>query len=161
MSNFSGPGVYMVIPTNAKEMCLDVWGGGSNPGAPVRLDYNGMDRENQIWEVVAAGGDRGCPEVGVQDRQYHLLAVNSGLMLCAPVEGEMTGCVVATRSVRDPSTRWKISPAGNEAYYITSMAGTNLALSVQAGRRGRGEDLVVSPKVAQPYFQFELKTPPF
>ena len=34
-----------------------------------------------MWEIVAAGGDRGNPEVG--DRQYHIIGVDSGLMLCA------------------------------------------------------------------------------
>lgn len=38
-------------------------------------------QENLIWGIVAAGGSNGVPEVG--DREYHIIGVQSGLMLCA------------------------------------------------------------------------------
>ncbi|KAG9001001.1 hypothetical protein FRB94_005025 [Tulasnella sp. JGI-2019a] len=57
-------------------MCMDAWGW---TGPAVKLCENYRKMENQIWEIVAASGDFGDSEVG--ERQYHILAVNSGLML--------------------------------------------------------------------------------
>lgn len=37
--------------------------------------------ENGKWEIVAAGGTKGEPEIG--DREYHIIAVDAGLMMCA------------------------------------------------------------------------------
>ncbi|KAG9008184.1 hypothetical protein FRB93_006752, partial [Tulasnella sp. JGI-2019a] len=104
-------------PTNFKK--------GGNP-FPSSENYRKM--ENQIWEIVAASGDFGDSEVG--ERQYHILAVNSGLMLCAPDNVSRGLCTVGSRSVRHPSTRWKIVSAGNGAFYIISAGSANLALNV-------------------------------
>ncbi|KAG9023859.1 hypothetical protein FRB95_012391, partial [Tulasnella sp. JGI-2019a] len=125
MSDFSGPCVYMFIPTHAREMCMDAWGW---TGPAVKLCENYRKMENQIWEIVAASGDFGDSEVG--ERQYHILAVNSGLMLCAPDNVSRGLCTVGSRSVRHPSTRWKIVSAGNGAFYIISAGSANLALNV-------------------------------
>ncbi|KAG9020020.1 hypothetical protein FRB95_005252, partial [Tulasnella sp. JGI-2019a] len=37
MSNYTGPGIYMIIPMHSKEMCLDIWCGSTDPGTPVKL----------------------------------------------------------------------------------------------------------------------------
>ncbi|KAG9000999.1 hypothetical protein FRB94_005023 [Tulasnella sp. JGI-2019a] len=154
MSDFTGPGVYMVIPTHARDMCVDAWG-----RKHVKIYDNARCQENQIWEIVAAGGDFGDPEVG--DKQYHFLAVDSALVLCAPDNAAKGICSLGSRSVRHPSTRWKIVSAGGGAFYIVSAAGANLALNVTGGGRNRGDDLVVTTRAADSHFQFELKKPDF
>ncbi|KAG9023995.1 hypothetical protein FRB95_012228 [Tulasnella sp. JGI-2019a] len=84
-------------------------------------------------------------------------------MLCAPLDGSTSNCVVATRSVRHASTRWKLLSAGNGAYYIVSMltdpVGTRLALCGQGKNAGAGVE--IHPAESQKDFQFTLKKPNF
>jgi len=37
MSDYSGPGVYEIIPKHAQDMSLNVWGGASTSGTSVKL----------------------------------------------------------------------------------------------------------------------------
>ncbi|KAG9001526.1 hypothetical protein FRB94_004677 [Tulasnella sp. JGI-2019a] len=159
MSNYTGPGIYMIIPMHSKEMCLDIWCGSTDPGTPVKLYNNGNSGGlNQTFEIVAAGGKGGNPEVG--DREYHILGVNSGLMLCAPDNGSTEVCVMASRPVKNLSTRWTLVPLENGAFNIINAHASNAALSVRGGGRGSGTDLMIAPRSAGVlYQQFELKRP--
>ncbi|KAG9001534.1 hypothetical protein FRB94_004685 [Tulasnella sp. JGI-2019a] len=49
-------GNYTIVPRDATEMCLDVWGGSEAPGTPVKLDHQGNPAlVNQIFQVVQLG----------------------------------------------------------------------------------------------------------
>ncbi|KAG9022413.1 hypothetical protein FRB95_014818 [Tulasnella sp. JGI-2019a] len=160
MSDFSGPGAYMLFPLHAAGQCLDVSRRSTASGTKVILHSpNGPGLEHQLWEIVGAGGNAGDSEVG--DNQYHLLAAHSGRMLCAPENGLPGTCMTASRSIRHSSTRWKIAPAGKGAFYIMSVGGANLALAIDQGKKNPGSDLVVTTKVEAAHFQFELKLPNF
>jgi len=37
MSDYTGPGIYEILPKNAPEMSLNVWGGGTETGASVKI----------------------------------------------------------------------------------------------------------------------------
>jgi len=37
MSDYTGPGIYEILPNNAPDKSLNVWGGGTATGTPIKL----------------------------------------------------------------------------------------------------------------------------
>ncbi|KAM4060616.1 ricin-type beta-trefoil lectin domain-like domain-containing protein [Hirsutella rhossiliensis] len=158
MSDYTGPGVYEFYPANALGRRMSVWGGGATVGTAVKL-YAAGKTENLAWEIVAAGGDKGDPEVG--DRQYHIVGVQSGLMLCAAENGSDSECTISTRPVRHGSCRWKMIPAKNGYYYFASVLNPDKWLAVRGGQDADGAPLMTWAKTEVSHFQFKLKKPDY
>jgi len=161
MSEYTGPGVYELIPGNAPTKAVGV-SGESSIGAAVKLSPATPQSDNVLWEIVAAGGTNGEPVVGdpeVGDRQYHILAAGSGLMLCAAEDGSKSNCLISTRSVRHPSCRWKMVPLQNGKYNFQNALGANSWLAVKGAATADGSDVMTWTKEENPHFQFTLKRP--
>ncbi|KAG9021355.1 hypothetical protein FRB95_002339 [Tulasnella sp. JGI-2019a] len=102
------------------------------------------------------------PVVTLEIRRSERGSITSSLSIldsCYNVSRDL--CTVGSRSVRHPSTRWKIVSAGNGAFYIISAASANLALNVNGAGKKREDELMVSTRVAEAHFHFELKKPGF
>ena len=131
MSDYTGPGMYEIIPYNAQNMSLNVWGGATKAGTQVKLYERSPKAQNTQFEFVAAGGEKAKPENGA--REYHIIGANTGLYLAMNDSGNIT---MELRPPLDLSIRWRISHAGNGAFYINS-ADTKKA--VQLNVRGAGK----------------------
>jgi len=156
MSDYTGPGTYTIIPMNARDKSLNLWGGGnSKPGTQIKLYPKDPVSNNTVWEIAAAGGKNGQPESG--DREYHILSVSSGLYVtcsetkAAVVTGEIKSCL-------DPSVRYKLQPAGNGAYYINCVNGEQL--NVKGGASTTGTDIISWSAETGANAQFILKVAP-
>ncbi|KFY07251.1 hypothetical protein V492_07322 [Pseudogymnoascus sp. VKM F-4246] len=158
MSDYTGPGVYEISPANALGKRVSAWGGATTSGTAVKL-YSPAQAENLIWEIVAAGGERGDPETG--NRQYHIIGVQSGLLLCAAQDGTDTDVTLSTRSVRHGSSRWEIIPAKNGYYQFASALNRNKWLAVRGQLNADGTPLMTYAKTDAPHFQFKLSKPNF
>ncbi|KAM0270841.1 hypothetical protein ACHAQH_009322 [Verticillium albo-atrum] len=156
MSDYSGPGIYDIIACNAPTRRVSVWGGGSTVGSDVKL-YHASQGQNMVWEIVAAGGTEGNPEMG--DRQYHIIGVESGLMLCAAENGSDSQCKISTRNVRHGSCRWKMIPCGDGSYFFASVLNESKHLAVSGGSDTDGAMLMTYAKTDASHFKFKLKKP--
>ncbi|KAL7778163.1 hypothetical protein CFE70_004839 [Pyrenophora teres f. teres 0-1] len=105
MSDYSGPGLYEIIPQHAQKMSLNVW----------------------------AGGSSAKPEIG--DREYHIIAGNSGLYLAYDDAGKVT---VQLRAPLDTSIRWKLAYAGNGAFCVNGKK----QLNVRGGGKENGTEVI-------------------
>ncbi|PSN71219.1 hypothetical protein BS50DRAFT_487014 [Corynespora cassiicola Philippines] len=145
MSDYSGPGVYEIVPFHANGMSLNVWGGGKSAGTQVKLYQRSPNSQNAQFEIVAAGGTQAHPENG--DREYHIIAVHSGLYIAANVTTEL-------RSPLDASIRWKLTRVGNGAFYN---AGAKKQLNVRGAGKDAGTELITYDFAEASNSQFFLK----
>ncbi|CAE7033608.1 hypothetical protein P3342_007107 [Pyrenophora teres f. teres] len=136
MSDYSGPGLYEIIPQHAQKMSLNVWGGATTAGTAVKLYDRTPSAKNTHFEIVAAGGSSAKPEIG--DREYHIIAGNSGLYLAYDDAGKVT---VQLRAPLDTSIRWKLAYAGNGAFCINSVNGKK-QLNVRGGGKENGTEVI-------------------
>ncbi|KAF2137334.1 uncharacterized protein K452DRAFT_321883 [Aplosporella prunicola CBS 121167] len=155
MSDYTGPGIYEIVPRIATNKALNVWGGGNKAGTPVRLYPSRPTQENAKFEIVLAGGSSGDHEVG--PRHYHILSYNSGLYLTAPSsQGQGKQVVMNIGPVADESLRWKLLPAGDGAFNVVSAKG-DLHLNVEGSNTQDGANVIVWPRESFPNSQFYIK----
>ncbi|KAF1923731.1 uncharacterized protein M421DRAFT_74449 [Didymella exigua CBS 183.55] len=143
MSDYSGPGTYTIHPKHAPNMSLDVWGGATSAGTPLKLYERVPGAKNHQFAIVAAGGTQGKPETG--DREYLIIAVNSGLYVTTEL-----------RSPLDPSIRWKLRHTGNGCFYIDNV-GTAKQLNVRGSGQGNGTEIITYAPFEAENSQFLLK----
>ncbi|KAI1516062.1 Ricin-type beta-trefoil lectin domain containing protein [Pyrenophora tritici-repentis] len=99
--------------------------------------------KNTHFEIVAAGGTSAKPEIG--DREYHIIAGNSGLYLACDDADKIT---VQLRAPLDASIRWKLAHVGNGAFCINSVNGKK-QLNVRGAGKENGTEMIMydmSPK---------------
>ncbi|KAF1364079.1 hypothetical protein EJ07DRAFT_162590 [Lizonia empirigonia] len=136
MSDYTGPGVYEILPKHAPEMSVNIWGGSTAAGTALKLYQRTPSAENTHFAIVAAGGTNGKPEKG--DREYHIIAVNSGLYVSSNGTMKVTA---ELRSPLDGSIRWKFAPAGDGSFYITNVY-SNKQLNVRGAGKESGTDII-------------------
>ncbi|KAH6642393.1 ricin B lectin domain-containing protein [Boeremia exigua] len=151
MSDYSGSGVYELVPMNAQDMSLNVWGGAQSPGTQVKLYPRTASARNTQFAIVAAGGTQGKAEKG--DREYLIIACNSGLYVAANDAMQVT---TELRSPLDLSVRWKLQHAGNGAFYINNV-GTGKQLNVRGGYKESGTEIITYMLTENGNAQFVLK----
>ncbi|CAN9203465.1 unnamed protein product [Alternaria alternata] len=133
MSDYTGPGMYEILPKHAPEMSLNVWGGATTAGTPIKLYPRTKQANNTHFEIVSAGGYYAQPEKG--NREYHIICANSGLYLCMNDSGGKI-----TQEIRPPldnAVRWNIAYAGNGTFYINNVNGQKRQ---QINVRGAGKE---------------------
>ncbi|KAL1792889.1 hypothetical protein ACET3X_009396 [Alternaria dauci] len=133
MSDYTGPGMYEILPKHAPEMSLNVWGGATKAGTPIKLYQRTTGANNTHFEIVSAGGTSAMSEKG--DREYHIICANSGLYLCMNDEGGKITSEI--RPPLDTAIRWKIAYTGNGAYAINNASSK---AKQQLNVRGSGKD---------------------
>ncbi|CAN9481835.1 unnamed protein product [Alternaria alternata] len=130
MSDYTGPGMYEILPKHAPEMSLNVWGA-TSPRT--------KEAKNTHFEIVSAGGYNAQPEKG--DREYHIICANSGLYLCMNDSGGKI-----TQEIRPPldnAVRWKIAHTGNGTYTINNADGQKKQqLNVNGEGKDSGTDVI-------------------
>ncbi|KAL1653698.1 hypothetical protein SLS61_003846 [Didymella pomorum] len=152
MSDYSGDGVYEILPKHAQDMRLKVWGGASTAGTPIKLYPCTSGAKNTQFVIVAAGSTQGKPEKG--DCEYLIIAVDSGLYVAANDAIQVT---TELRSPLDLSIRWKLRHARNGAFYIENV-GTGKQLNVRgAGKETGMEVITYAPTESAENAQFILK----
>ncbi|KAJ8112548.1 hypothetical protein OPT61_g5109 [Boeremia exigua] len=151
MSDYSGPGIYEIVPVSAPGMNLNVWGGAQTPGTQLKLYPRTSSGRNTQFAIVASGGTQGKPEKG--DREYLLIAVNSGLYIASNDDALVT---TELRSPTDGTIRWRLQHAGNGAFYINN-AGTGKQLNVRGGAKETGTEIIVYSPTEAGNSQFFLK----
>ncbi|KAF3050856.1 hypothetical protein E8E11_009667 [Didymella keratinophila] len=151
MSDYPGDGVYEILPKHAQSMSLNVWGGASIAGTPIKLYPRTPGAKNTQFMIVAAGGTQGKPERG--DREYLIIAVNSGMYVAANDAIQVT---TGLRSPLDPSIRWRLRHAGNGAFYIENV-GTGKQLNVRGAGKDTGTELIIYAPAEAGNAQFILK----
>ncbi|KAI4948940.1 hypothetical protein J4E91_005402 [Alternaria rosae] len=137
MSDYTGPGLYEIIPKYVPSMSLNVWGAATTAGTQVKLYPRTKSANNTHFEIVAAGGIDGKAEKG--DREYHIIAGNSGLYLTSA--GPSQVIKTELRKPLDSSIRWKIVHCGNGAYRINNVDGKTQLNVSQVGKTS-GTDLI-------------------
>ncbi|KAI1546886.1 agglutinin ssa-like protein [Pyrenophora tritici-repentis] len=140
MSDYSGPGLYEIIPQHAQKMSVNVWGGATTAGTEVKLYDRTPTAKNTHFEIVAAGGTSAKPEIG--DREYHIIAGNSGLYLACDDADKIT---VQLRAPLDASIRWKLAHVGNGAFCVNGKK----QLNVRGAGKENGTEMIMydmSPK---------------
>ncbi|KNG45543.1 hypothetical protein DDE82_008313 [Stemphylium lycopersici] len=55
MSDYTGPGNYEILPFDAQNMSLNVWGGATTAGTAIKLYINTVDGRKQL---NVRGGDK-------------------------------------------------------------------------------------------------------
>ncbi|KAF2627068.1 hypothetical protein BU25DRAFT_393664 [Macroventuria anomochaeta] len=152
MSDYTGPGIYEILPKHAQDMSLNVWAGANTAGTQVKLYSRTPGARNSQFAIVAAGGTQGKPEKG--DREYHIIAVNSGLYVASNDAIQVT---TELRSPLEASIRWKLQHAGNGAFYINSVV-TGKQLNVRGGGKESGTEIITYPPTEGANSQFLLKS---
>ncbi|KAI4666530.1 uncharacterized protein J4E79_002569 [Alternaria viburni] len=138
MSDYTGPGLYEILPRYAPEMSLNVWGAATKEGTQVKLYQRTKSANNTHFEIVAAGGTDAKPEKG--DREYHIIAACSGLYLTSA--GPKAGYIkTELRKPLDSTIRWKIVHCGNGSYRINNVDGKT-QLNVAGGGKTSGTDMI-------------------
>ncbi|CAN9381618.1 unnamed protein product [Alternaria alternata] len=133
MSDYTGPGMYEILPKHAPEMSLNVWSAGKTAGTPIKLYPRTTKANNTHFEIVSAGGNRARPEQG--DREYHIICANSGLYLCMnDAGGKITSEI---RPPLDTAIRWNIAHTGNGTFAINNVDGK---MKQQLNVRGAGKE---------------------
>ncbi|RMZ70335.1 agglutinin ssa [Pyrenophora seminiperda CCB06] len=138
MSDYTGPGLYEILPIYAQTMSLNVWGNEKTAGTAVKLYNRTADAKNTHWEIVAAGGVNAKPESG--DREYHIIAANSGLYLAMNTR-ENSGVTVELRAPLDPTIRWKLAYCRNGAFCINNV-NNQKQLNVNGGAKAVGTEII-------------------
>ncbi|USP74422.1 hypothetical protein yc1106_01696 [Curvularia clavata] len=154
MSDFTGPGIYTIVPFHAQDRELDVWGNATAAGTPLKLYKKTPGAPNHQFLIVDAGGANCHPEKG--DREYLIIAVNSGLYLTAGAEGK--GVTMELRAPKDGAIHWKLAHAGNGAFYINH-ASDSKQLNIRGGGKDEGTEVITYGLATSANCQFLLKFP--
>ncbi|KAJ9650276.1 hypothetical protein H2198_010411 [Neophaeococcomyces mojaviensis] len=137
MSDYTGPGLYEIVPVVAQDKNLNVWTGTKDQGAQIKLYRRNPSTENAQFEIVSAGGAWAQPEKG--DREYHILVVHSGLYVTA---GDEPGVITQElRSPLDGKVRWKIVGTGDGSYQINNVNG-KVQFNVRGSGTSEGTELI-------------------
>ncbi|KAG9185415.1 hypothetical protein G6011_07959 [Alternaria panax] len=120
-------------------MSLNVWGGATTVGTPIKLYERTPKANNTHFEIVSAGGYFARPEKG--DRGYHIICANSGLYLCLnDPAGKITAKI---RPPLDTAVRWNIAHVRNGAYAINNVNGDKkLQLNVRGAGKESGTEVI-------------------
>ncbi|KAM0704009.1 hypothetical protein Q7P35_008241 [Cladosporium inversicolor] len=144
MSNYTGPGLYVLLPQHAPGQVAAVNGANASSGAVV-LTYNQSSHTNNLyWQIVHAGRD-----------EYIFLNWETGLYMCSSVADGANAGLVKGKLIApsDETCRWKIIPAldaqasvaNSGTYYIVSVK-TGQVLNVQSASTGNLSSIITYTK---------------
>ncbi|MCJ1251248.1 hypothetical protein MMC30_008479 [Trapelia coarctata] len=152
MSDFTGPGVYSIIPRHADTQCINLWGGAATNGTGIKLYRKTPQADNSLWEIVEARNN---------SNEYHIICYSTGTMICAAADGSGSVVTANTRAPKEPSTRWKLQAAknGSGAYLFESVVKPGDYLAVAGAGTAEGTDLMTWIKQDANHFQFFLRAP--
>jgi len=128
---WKGPGLYEIIPYQVPTLSINSWGGGTDPGEPVKLYARSKPptkTDNSVWEVALVSGSG-------DSAQYIIINARSGYFLTATAEDKVTS--VEHKSPSDPSVLWTIKEAFTNGYQVYNINSVNSSLG-QLNIRGSG-----------------------
>ncbi|KAI0398640.1 ricin B lectin domain-containing protein [Xylaria palmicola] len=149
---FQGPGVYEIVPIQAKEMFANSWGGDLKAGAQVKLyPRDSSDpHKNSIWQFALVGGFSDASE-------YLIINVLTGYFLTATAEG--TAVSTPQISPTDPTARWRITtglPPFRDIFTINCALESRGQLNTNNGAMDKGTEIIAYGLTGQDSAKWQL-----